>query len=409
MRRRQRYQEGGIAALTGVGDPKYSEDMDQPLVSARSLAYNRGGLAMAVGGDVEEDEDDAPLTKQLMTGAEPTLSTSAAVSALETARTRLMEQRRPDKSAQWLALAQGMLSPTKTGSFGEAVGTTAGLLGKARATEKKRITDIDKELLEAEIDLEKVKTGYGETGAERQWNQLIAHLSPDERELATLIKLGIKPRAMGSAAITTALEEWSEMVADSEAMIAGRKVYAQKTEAQRAKTINDQYETITKLDANMRNLDRALDALHKGAKTGFIEKWVPSIRESSIILDQVQKELGLDIVGATTFGALSKGELDLALATAIPMSLEPPEMIEWLENRKAAQAKLRVYVMEAMDFFDTHEGATAATWLRHKEREMKGREMAAAEAAGGGGAEPGGGLDTLSDDDLAAAIREAGG
>jgi hypothetical protein len=372
---------------------------------------------MAVGGGVE-DEDDAPLTSQLVPGKPLVMEPSEAQQRLETARTRLMEQRKPDKSAQWLAFAQGMLSPTKTGSFGETLGTTAGLVGQARATEKERQTDIDKELLDVEVDLEKIKEGYGETGAERIWEDLIAGLSPEDQEHARMVKLGLKPRAVGSAAMTTLLEDLTERVADSEALIAGRKVYAEKTEAQRAKTINDSYETITKLDANMRNLDRALDALHKGAKTGFIEKWVPSIRESSIIFDQIQKELGLDIVGATTFGALSKGELDLALATAIPMSLEPPEMIQWLEDRKAAQAKLKIYVMETMDFFDTHEGATAATWLRHKDREMKAREAAAAGGGGGGGAmpagggaapAPGGGLDTLSDADLDAAIKEAGG
>ena len=41
---------------------------------------------------------------------------------------RRAKQQKSDESAKWLALAQGMLSPTRTGSFGESLGTTAGLL-----------------------------------------------------------------------------------------------------------------------------------------------------------------------------------------------------------------------------------------------------------------------------------------
>jgi hypothetical protein len=360
----------------------------------------KGALAMAVGGGVE-DEDEAPLTKQIIPGQPTIMEPSEAQQRLETARTRLMEQRKPDKSAQWLAFAQGMLSPTKTGSFGETLGTTAGAVGKARETEKKRQTDIDKELLETEVSLEKIKEGYGDTGAERMWRDMIAGLSPEEQELATLIKLGIKPRATGSAAITTMLEDWTAKVAASEALIAGAKTFAEKTASERSKSITESYATIQKLDANVRNIDRAIAELHSGAKTGFIERFIPSVRASSIIFDQLQKVLGLDIVGSTTFGALSKGELDLALAVAIPTALEPPELIEWFENRKIAQQKLRAYVEEQMEFMDTHAGATAATWMRHKNREMKASEAVAAEAASG--------LQGVSDEDLAAAIKEAGG
>jgi len=43
-----------------------------------------------------------------------------------------------------LAMTQGILSPTKTGSFGEAIGNTAGLVGQAQATENKNNLDFAK-------------------------------------------------------------------------------------------------------------------------------------------------------------------------------------------------------------------------------------------------------------------------
>jgi len=43
-----------------------------------------------------------------------------------------------------LAMTQGILSPTKTGSFGEAIGNTAGLVGQAQAAENKNATEMAK-------------------------------------------------------------------------------------------------------------------------------------------------------------------------------------------------------------------------------------------------------------------------
>lgn len=50
--------------------------------------------------------------------------------------------------------------------------------------------------------------------------------------------------------------------------------------------------------------------------------------------------MGLDIIGGTTFGALSESELAFALDTALPTKLEGPELRAWIERKKAAQMKL---------------------------------------------------------------------
>jgi hypothetical protein len=47
-----------------------------------------------------------------------------------------------------LAMAQGFLAPTKTGSFGESLGNVAGAVGPAQAAEEKRIMDLAKMRLE---------------------------------------------------------------------------------------------------------------------------------------------------------------------------------------------------------------------------------------------------------------------
>jgi len=117
----------------------------------------------------------------------------------------------------------------------------------------------------------------------------------------------------------------------------------------------------------VRNLDRAIAAIDEGATTGAIEsRFFPTIRTATINLEQVQKELGLDVIGAVTFGALSKGELDLALETALPTRLQPPELRAFLEGKKAAQEKLRAYYAEQIDFLD--QGGTVAGFMRQQQR-----------------------------------------
>ena len=58
---------------------------------------------------------------------------------------RRAKQQKQDERAKWMAFAQGMLSPTRTGGFGESIGTTAGLMGQemelARQHEGERIEE----------------------------------------------------------------------------------------------------------------------------------------------------------------------------------------------------------------------------------------------------------------------------
>ena len=200
--------------------------------------------------------------------------------------------------------------------------------------------------------------------------KLTDHLPEAEKEQAFEVFLGLKPRAgstssqeriAGNPNLTTS-------VAQSQAEIRQAGKFAEATGASRAKMIDGGFEKIQQIDGNIRNLDKAIAAIDEGASTGAIEsRWFPSFRESTLKLEQVQKELGLDVIGAVTFGALSKGELDLALDTALPTGLQPDELKESLVNKKAAQEKLRMYYQEQIDFLD--QGGTPAGFLRSKQRD----------------------------------------
>ena len=140
------------------------------------------------------------------------------------------------------------------------------------------------------------------------------------------------------------------MIGDASAKIKQREKFAERTGISRAKAIDKGFESIVKIDAGLRNIDRAIGALDSGAGVGAIQQFLPSIRASSVSLDNIQKRMALDVIGAVTFGALSKGELDLAKEVALPTGLDTPELIQHLRERKAAREKLRNYFNKRIQF-----------------------------------------------------------
>jgi hypothetical protein len=132
--------------------------------------YQEGGLAVLTGADPDEREDpsivEAPGALEEVSGRQPAhlpiqssragkeMTTTDAMKRLDVARQRLVDRRdkiEADKTDQWLALAEGMLAPTQTGGFGESLGAAAGLVGKARSAKRKSLTEIEKDLLDAEV------------------------------------------------------------------------------------------------------------------------------------------------------------------------------------------------------------------------------------------------------------------
>lgn len=197
---------------------------------------------------------------------------------------------------------------------------------------------------------------------------------PTKRAKQAQTQLGTRARVGSSSLERIAGDSnLANDVADSQAQIEGAKEFAKKTGAARVQSIDSGFEKIQSIDSNIRNIDKAISALQGGAKTGpVVSRFFPSIRSSSVKLDQIRNELGLDVVGGVTFGALSKGELDLALNVALPTNLNEQELSQWLQDKKSAQEKLREYFVKQIDFFD--QGGTKAQFLRQQERGGQGSD-----------------------------------
>lgn len=119
----------------------------------------------------------------------------------------------------------------------------------------------------------------------------------------------------------------------------------------------DAFSRIGLVNANIANLDRAIQLVEEeGANTGVIASRLPSWSDATIELNNMQNTLGLDVIGSVTFGALSEGELALALQTALPTNLTEKALADWLRTKKAAQKKLAGYLTQQAEFFSTGRG-----------------------------------------------------
>ncbi len=155
-----------------------------------------------------------------------------------------------------------------------------------------------------------------------------------------------------------AVKQAQEYGADIQALRSGSRKAGEigQVEAQKA------FESIGKIQGNISNLDSAIAALDAGASTGVISSKFPNWKASTIELYNIQRQLGLDVIGAVTFGALSEGELSLALETAIPLNMNEPDLRDWLERKKAAQGKMVGYLTEQARFL-SEPGRTLGDWL----------------------------------------------
>ena len=134
-----------------------------------------------------------------------------------------------------------------------------------------------------------------------------------------------------------------------------------QVEAQKA------FVTLGKIATNISNLDSAVAALDAGATTGVIASKFPNWKASTIELQNIQRNLGLDIIGSVTFGALSEGELSLALETALPLNMNEKQLKDWLIRKKDAQVKLSKYITEQARFLSV-PGQTIGQWLQKSEK-----------------------------------------
>lgn len=102
------------------------------------------------------------------------------------------------------------------------------------------------------------------------------------------------------------------------------------------------FEQSSSLDGQIDKLTRMTVLLEDPqARTGIVNQFLPAFNSTTSELRSMANQLGIDVINSATFGALSEKELQLALSTAIDLTLPPDELQEAIRMKIAAQTKLR--------------------------------------------------------------------
>src|SRR5690606_13292322 len=122
------------------------------------------------------------------------------------------------------------------------------------------------------------------------------------------------------------------------------------------------WEDYNKIQGSIANIDEAITALDNGAKSGIVYNMLPNVTEASASLKNAMDRMGLDVIGSVTFGALSEGEMRLAMETAAPRNLQPAELRNRLQRKRDAQEKASRTLADAAMFL-TVPGNTINDWI----------------------------------------------
>jgi hypothetical protein len=134
-----------------------------------------------------------------------------------------------------------------------------------------------------------------------------------------------------------------------------------------AKIALESFDRVGKIRENVTDLQRGIDLIEQeGATTGFIADFLPNMKASTRKFANLRRKLGLNVVGAVTFGALSKGELDLAMDVALPKGMGPEATVKWIKERMVAQQKLADNLEDAALFLSDSENSVADLIRRNR-------------------------------------------
>jgi hypothetical protein len=233
---------------------------------------------------------------------------------------------------------------------------------------------IDRERAAARLDAKKLEV-EATTGGKVQSSTII----PDGDGTAIMLMSDGSRRVLDPQGNLVTGEAAAQAIAKANQVAVD--VTSQKSGGRRGATIGqdvakDAFVSLGKIRSNMTNLDQVVAAIDKGASSGLVESQVPAWNAATVELRNLQSQLGLDVVGAVTFGALSEGELNLALNVALPTNLQPADLRAWVLRKKAAQQKLAGYMEEQARYLSI-PGTNVGSWLAHLQ------------SMGGGSAKPG--------------------
>jgi len=160
------------------------------------------------------------------------------------------------------------------------------------------------------------------------------------------------------------LNERIKEAQDRKVALATEEESAKRFGQLRAERVEFAVNKIDNLESELRLLDR-LESLYEREGENFnpntwFQRNLPTVSSAAAEFDQIMGQFGLGVVSSVTFGALSEGELNLAMRTAFPASGSREETLAYAKRKKDATTKLMNEMRRMARFFEN--GGTQAEW-----------------------------------------------
>ena len=237
----------------------------------------------------------------------------------------------------------------------------------------------EQQMKQQELELKRMYyqglVGRGQNPANLQYfNAMTQGFSPEETDQARRVAMGLQARPSSVPndifMIGDVPHMYNKTTGQAEPVkIAGREIGVDEVASNKgtisesqefgkgkgkfsAETLATAYTSYGKVNESLYNIKRMIGALDNGARVGVLENLMPSIRAASVEFDNLRNRMGLDIIGSVTFGALSEGELKIALETAMPKFANEADARDWLTRRATAQEKLMGYLQDQMNWIN---------------------------------------------------------
>jgi hypothetical protein len=157
------------------------------------------------------------------------------------------------------------------------------------------------------------------------------------------------------------LREAAQFEATQAAAVSGARAGATSAANAAIERADEYYGQLGGIQTSIAQFGEVRRLIDEGANTGRIAALLPTIKQATIRLEQLQREMGLNVIQNTTFGSLSEGELKMALDTALPTGLNGDELRAWASQKEEAMRKLLSYTQNAASFL--YSGGTMGDWI----------------------------------------------
>lgn len=320
------------------GSVQYEMAKEDP---ERFIAYSKAmGVPVDKASMLEQQSKDVYALSNIIDKNDPQ-------GALQFAQTLIAEREgqglNADREKKWLSGA--MEEFNTTGSLGRS-GNAIKMMNEtmngdliAKAKEAQRKADIEeREMKVKEGQLrqkeKEMSMGGGENAGVQSSNIL------DDGTVIQVLKSGetrvVDPagNALSGQARADAIKAAQNYGAEIQSARAGGRTAAAETAKGITKYKDTLFDSINNGNRTLNKYEMAIEQIDKGAESGPVMKMLPSLQDSTLLVDTIRKDIGMEIVGSGVLGVNpTDADVKLAMEVAIPEGLRPDVLKKEIKRR----------------------------------------------------------------------------